>query len=80
MIRSSQGRLVFQPITLTFGVTPLGGAYAQSYSVDNGQYEPDRSLTPLVLAPSLMIVDPDFAENSGEKSGKLSRSPCGSVD
>ena len=71
MIRSSQGRLVFQPITLTFGVTPLGGAYAQSYSVDNGQYEPDRSLTPLVLAPSLMIVDPDFAENSGEKSGKL---------
>ena len=71
MIRSSQGRLVFQPITLTFGVTILGGAYAQSYNVDTGQFEPDRSLTPLILAPSLMVVDPDVAENSGEKSGKL---------
>ena len=64
MIRSSQGRLVFQPITLTFGVTPLGGAYAQSYSVDNGQYEPDRRLTPLVLAPSLMILDTEIDDNN----------------
>ena len=71
MIRSSQGRLVFQPITLTFGVTILGGAYSQSYNVDTGLFEPDRSLTPLILAPSLMVVDPDVAENSGEKSGKL---------
>lgn len=71
MIRSSQGRLVFQPITLTFDVTVLGGAYSQSYNVDSGQFEPDRSLTPLILAPSLVVIDPDFPENSGEKSGKL---------
>lgn len=71
MIRSSQGRLVFQPISLTFDVVILGGSITQNYSVDSREYEPDRSLTPLVLAPSLYVNDPDEPANSGQKSGKL---------
>lgn len=71
MIRSSQGRLVFQPITLTFGVVILGGSYTQNYDTDSGTFEPDRALTPLILAPSLVVVDSDIPSESGEKSGKL---------
>ena len=71
MIRQSQGRVVFQPISLTFGVTVLGGSYDQKYSSDTGEYEPDRSITPLKLVPSLIIDDPDMPSESGDKTGKM---------
>ena len=69
MIRSSQGRLVFQPLAVTFGVTILGGSLQQNYAAESRSYEPDHSLTPLILAPSLSVSDPDMPENSGDKAG-----------
>lgn len=71
MIRSSQGRLVFQPLAVTFGVTILGGSLQQNYAAESRSYEPDHSLTPLILAPSLSVSDPDMPENSGDKTGKM---------
>lgn len=71
MIRQSQGRVVFQPISLTFGVTVLGGSYDQKYATDSGEYEPDRGITPLKLAPSLIVNDPDQPSESGDKTGLM---------
>lgn len=71
MIRQSQGRLVFQPLSLSFGVKVLGGSYTQQYDADTGEFEPDRSLTPLCIEPELYVTDPDAPANSGNKSGKL---------
>lgn len=71
MIRQSQGRLVLQPPSFSFGVTVLGGSYTQQFNIDTGLFEPDRALTPLVLEPSLDVIDPDYPENSGSKTGKL---------
>ena len=71
MIRESQGRLVFQPLSISFGVLVLGGSWTQQYDADTGEYEPDRALTPLFLGPELYVTDPDKPENSGNKTGKL---------
>lgn len=71
MIRQSEGRLVFQPLSVSFGVQVLGGSYTQQYNVDTYEYEPDRALTPLVLLPYLSINDPDVPANNGDKTGKL---------
>ena len=71
MIRQSEGRLVFQPLSISFGVQVLGGSYTQQYNADTCEYEPDRALTPLVLQPYLSIDDPDIPANSGDKTGKL---------
>lgn len=71
MIRQSQGRLVFQPLSIAFDVLVLGGSFTQQYDADTGEYEPDRALTPLSLGPELYVTDPDVPANSGFKTGKL---------
>ena len=71
MIRESQGRVVLNPVSVSFGVTVLGGSYTQQFNADSGEYEPDRSLTPLILIPSLWVNDPDYADASGDMTGKL---------
>lgn len=62
---------MFQPINILFDVMVVGGSVTQNLSVDTGQYEPDHRLTPVALAPSLYVIDPDVPENSGEKKGKM---------
>ena len=71
MIRESQGRVVLNPVSVSFGVTVLGGSYTQQFNADSGEYEPDRSLTPLILIPSLRVNAPDYADASGDMTAKL---------
>ena len=45
----------------------LSGNSVQNYNKDTGKYEPDRSLVPCVLMPTVSVIDPD-----GVMAGKQS--------
>ena len=67
MRRESQGHVVFQPLTFNFQMVELRVSYVQKYDAVGAEYLPDRTLTPCVLQPQLMVIDPDGQEG-GDRS------------
>lgn len=59
MRRESQGRLVFRPLKTRFQMVEYRASYIQKYDAVQGEYLPDRTLTPSVLIPQLQINDPN---------------------
>lgn len=57
------------PLSFTAGVEVLSGSTVQTYNSDLAEYEPDRSLAPLVLMPFANAYDP---ENGSTFSGTIS--------
>lgn len=58
-IRQNQGRVVHSPLSFIFQVVEMGGSLLQKYDTTSASFVPNRSLTPLVLRPQLIISDPD---------------------
>ncbi len=65
--------LLFDPLSITFSMQMLGGSENQTCSAATGAlaYDPDRTLTPLVLQPSLYITDPDKVLPDGDYSSAI---------
>lgn len=55
------------PLVTRFGIVCEGGSRTQFYYTNEGQYIPSREVTPLTLAPSLHVVDPDGGLSTGNK-------------
>lgn len=65
-------RTVYTPLDTHFGVTVEGGGSpTQFYYTNENQYIPNRALVPMVLRPSLYVVDPDNLLVNGDHSNKL---------
>lgn len=57
------------PLSFTAGLEVLSGSTVQTFNSDLSEYEPDRSLAPLVLMPFANAYDP---ENDSTFSGTIS--------
>jgi hypothetical protein len=54
-----------------FQMLELGGSYIQKLNTISGEYIPDRSLTPYLLKPKLVITDPDGVFPTGDYTSYL---------
>ena len=53
------------PLSLHSGIEVVSGNAVQTYNNDTNEYEPDRTLVPLILMPYVEAADPD-----GKQSGR----------
>ena len=51
--------VIYTPLNVSVAIVQKGGSLTQTHCAETGEYIPDRSLTPLVLAPVVNIQDPD---------------------
>lgn len=65
-IKITGGKIVHSPLSFAFSMQELGGSWIQKYNTLLGTYNPDRSLTPYQLKPSLVVVDPDGLTPTGD--------------
>lgn len=56
--------VIYDPIKTIFDVPPVGGSLKQRQNITDGEYSPDRSLTPMVLSPSLQVIDPNVTDGN----------------
>jgi hypothetical protein len=62
----------FSPLIVTHSLTVKGSVPArQTYNADEDEYEPDYTLTPLVILPIVGIIDKDGTLTSGHINDKL---------
>ena len=64
-------RRIFQPLKTAFSMYVVGGSTVQLHDADNNIYYPDRSITELMIQPSLSIVDPDKVLANGNKNNDM---------
>ncbi len=62
--KRNSGFVVHSPLNDKFDIIPLGGSYVQKYDVMTDTYDPNRTITPLILKPELFLTcsDDDFAD------------------
>lgn len=58
--------ILHTPLNVSMSLLCEGGSTSQAHCAETGAYVPDRTLTPLVLTPSVYIQDPDGILESGE--------------
>lgn len=63
-IITEEAVILYDPIETVFDVQPIGGMLGQRQNTITGEYSPDRSVTPMVLSPSLQVIDPNITEGS----------------
>ncbi len=56
-IITEEAAIIYDPIETTFDVQPIGGKLNQRQNSITGEYSPDRTITPMVLMPSLQVKD-----------------------
>lgn len=56
--------IIYDPVETVFDVMPIGGDLVQSQNTITGEYSPDRTLTPMVLEPSMQVVDHNITSGS----------------
>ncbi len=70
-IKSNQGRVVHSPLSFIFQVVELGGSLLQKYDAPSATFIPNRSLTPFVLQPQLIVSDPDGTVATADYANKM---------
>lgn len=71
MIKSSYISINYQPLHPSMGIAPDGGVTdSQSYDAGPGTWTPDYRITPLVLRPSVRVIDP-AGDVTGDVTAKL---------
>ena len=70
-MKTIDAHLLYQPLITNFEVVPFGGSNVQKYNGTDGSYVPDRTITPFVLRPHLVIHDPDGQIDDGDKTTDL---------
>ncbi len=65
--------LLYDPLSLTTSLLCVGGSESQTCSTVTGEllFDPDRTLTPLVLRPTLWVTDPDKVLTDGDYSDDI---------
>lgn len=63
-IITEEAVILYDPIKTAFDVLPVGGMLGQRQNTITGEYSPDRDITPMVLSPSLQVIDPNITEGS----------------
>lgn len=63
-VLTEEAIILYDPIKTIFDVQPVGGSLKQRQNITDGEYSPDRSVTPMVLPPSLQVTDPNITEGS----------------
>ena len=56
------------PLYITSALKVLKGNLIQTFSRDSGEYEADRSVVPLVLMPTVNIIDPNSIMTNGPQT------------
>lgn len=62
-----QIKLYTEPLSINAEINIISGNPVQTYNEDTSEYEPDRTLVPLVLMPSVYAYDPE-SETSSERT------------
>ena len=68
-------QIMYDPIQTVFDVLAVGaqlsggGQLSQQQDMITGAYDPDRTLFPTVLTPTLLVTDPNTGESGVEKIG-----------
>lgn len=60
------GRVIHNPLSFAFSMQELGGTAIQKYNVISKAFSPDRSLTPAIYKPQLVVNDPDGKITTGD--------------
>lgn len=51
------------PLSLHYGINAVSGNTVQTYNNESKEYEPDRTLVPLILSPYVEVYDPAKVQN-----------------
>lgn len=51
------------PLSLHYGINAVSGNTVQTYNNESKEYEPDRTLVPLILSPYVEVYDPESVQN-----------------
>lgn len=54
------------PLSLTGGIRTLSGSSVQTFNADTKEYEPDRSLVPLILQAYVSAADPEGVQGGSQ--------------
>lgn len=71
MIVQNFSTLVYDPLDVSFNIVAHGGSTGQMKENISGRYDPDRFITPLLLNPTLQVVDPNHVISDGDYSSQL---------
>lgn len=63
-IITEEAVILYDPIETIFDVQPIGGMLGQRQNTVTGEYSPDRSVTPMMLSPTLHVIDQNVTEGS----------------
>lgn len=70
-MKKKTGHVVYTPLSVIFQMLEVGGSYVQKYDAGTMTYEPNRTITPFVLKPQLLISDPDGVMATGDYTSQL---------
>lgn len=70
-MKTASAYIVYQPLNIALTMDMLGGSLTQRLDGLSGDFDPDRSITPLVLAPHLEVSDPDGIILVSDQSSNL---------
>ena len=71
MIVRNNASVVFDPITVIFDIIMVGGNGQQMKEISTQRFDPDHTVTPLVLEPNLQLTDPMNVMQDGDYSTSL---------
>lgn len=70
-MKTATAYIIYDSLILTFAMIEVGGSTVQRKDAVSGSFDPDRSLFPLVLRPTLNVRDPNHILTDGDHSDKL---------
>lgn len=70
-MKTASAYILYQPLNIALTMDILGGSLNQHRDSLSGDFDPDRSITPLLLAPHLEVEDPDGIILVSDQSSNL---------
>lgn len=70
-MKTASAYILYQPLNIALTMEILGGSLNQHRDSLSGDFDPDRSITPLLLAPHLEVEDPDGIILVSDQSSNL---------
>jgi putative uncharacterized protein (fragment) len=70
-MKTASAYILYQPLSVSLFMDEVGGSTTQRKNNVNGEFDPDRTLFPLVLRPRLIIKDPDHLLQDGDQTSGL---------
>ncbi|EJX03100.1 hypothetical protein EVA_08791 [gut metagenome] len=70
-MKTASAYIVYDALNLSLSVQVVGGALTQRKDALTGEFDPDRSMFPLMFQPCLMVKDPNHILSDGDHTKKL---------